>query len=174
MAKKQTSSKADPSAGQPESVWDYPRPPRIEPCARHLKIIHHGIVIADTQQSFRILETSHPPVYYIPQQAIAMQWLQRSPSRSSFCEFKGSATYWSLHLPAELGAADVADVAWSYAAPTGQYLALKDHLAFYASRVDSCFVDDEQVKAQAGDFYGGWITSHVTGPFKGAPGTRGW
>jgi uncharacterized protein (DUF427 family) len=174
MPEKQASPNQVTPAAEPECVWDYPRPPRIEACTRHLEIIHRGIVLADTQQSFRILETSHPPVYYIPQQSIAMQWLQRSPSRSSFCEFKGSATYWSLHLPEELGNTDVADVAWSYASPTGQYLALKDHLAFYASRVESCFVDSEQVKAQAGDFYGGWITSHVIGPFKGPPGTRGW
>lgn len=160
------------SAAKPESVWDYPRPPRLEPSPRHLQIIHRGIVLADSRRALRILETSHPPVYYIPQADIAMQWLQQSPSRSSFCEFKGSALYWSLQLPQPEPRVD--DIAWSYPSPSARYAALRDHLAFYASRVEACFVDGEQVKPQAGDFYGGWITSHVTGPFKGAPGTRGW
>lgn len=157
---------------QPESVWDYPRPPRLEASARHLTISHAGIVIADTSQSLRILETSHPPVYYIPQADIVMKLLQSSPRRSSFCEFKGLATYWSLNLP--LLGKPVEDVAWSYAQPSRQFAALADHLAFYASRVDQCTVDGEPVIPQSGDFYGGWITSHVKGPFKGAPGTLGW
>ncbi len=153
-----------------ESVWDYPRPPRLEQSPRHLKIVHQGLSIADTTRSLRILETSHPPVYYIPQSDIAMQYVKASSRRGSFCEFKGVASYWSLQLPDAL----VADVAWSYARPSPGYSALKDYLAFYASRMDACFVDGEQVVAQPGDFYGGWITSHVKGPFKGAPGTLGW
>lgn len=154
-----------------ESVWDYPRPPRLEATARHLKIVHAGMTIAETSRSLRILETSHPPVYYIPQRDIAMQYLHVSSKRGSYCEFKGTATYWSLHLD---GQAKVNDVAWSYASPTAGYAALKDYLAFYASRVDECIVDGERVVAQPGDFYGGWITSHVKGPFKGALGTLGW
>ena len=154
-----------------ESVWDYPRPPRLEESARRLRVVHAGEVIADTARSLRILETSHPPVYYFAPEDVEMRYLRRSGRRSSFCEFKGFATYWSLAVP---GASVVPDVAWSYAEPAASYGALKDYLAFYASRVDACFVDDEQVQAQAGDFYGGWITSHVKGPFKGAPGTLGW
>ncbi len=134
--------------------------------------MHAGVTIAETERALRILETSHPPVYYIPPQDVAMQWMRRSPRRSSFCEFKGMATYWSLQRDATTQ--PVVDVAWSYEKPTGTFAALRDHLAFYASRVDDCFVDGERVAAQPGDFYGGWITSHVVGPFKGAPGTMGW
>lgn len=153
-----------------ESVWDYPRPPRIELSARHIVIVHVGVPIADTSRAMRLLETSHPPTYYIPQADVAMQLLSPSPRRKSFCEFNGMATYWNL----QIGAEQLEDVAWSYASPTPRYEGLKGHLAFYASRVDACSVDGERVLPQPGDFYGGWITSHVSGPFKGAPGTLGW
>lgn len=159
---------------QPESVWDYPRPPRLEPSARAIRIVHAGLTIAETTRALRILETSHPPVYYLPPADVNLACLRPSNRRSSFCEFKGSAVYWTLDLSAAGVAVEVADVAWSYPRPTGAYAALKDHLAFYASRVDLCTVDGEAVQPQPGDFYGGWITSHVTGPFKGAPGTLGW
>ncbi len=157
---------------QPESVWDYPRPPRLEPSPRHLRIVHTGVLLADTVCSLRILETSHPPVFYIPQADLAMQHLRASSRRGSFCEFKGVASYWSI-VSAD-GEVLAADAAWSYAQPSRAYAALADHLAFYASRVEECTVDGERVTAQPGDFYGGWITSHVTGPFKGPPGTMGW
>ncbi len=164
--------------GEPESVWDYPRPPRLEASARQLRIVHAGVVIAETTHSFRILETSHPPVYYIPQADIRMDLMWESTRRGSFCEFKGVASYWSIEIAASLASTGrpvrVADAAWSYADPSRSYKALADHLAFYASRVDECWVDGERVVAQPGDFYGGWITSHVKGPFKGAPGTLGW
>ena len=161
-------------AEEPESVWDYPRPPRLEPTSRLLRIVHGGVVIAETCRALRILETSHPPVYYLPQADIRMDRLQPSAQRSSFCEFKGSASYWNLIATNGKGKTIVRDVAWSYPNPSRTYLALKDHLAFYASKVDECWVDSEQVVPQPGDFYGGWITSHVRGPFKGAPGTLGW
>ena len=153
-----------------ESVWDYPRPPRVEPSARHIVIVHAGITIADTSRAMRLLETSHPPTYYIPQADLAMHLLSPTPQRRSFCEFKGVANYWNL----QIGDEQLEGVAWSYASPTTRYAGLKDHLAFYASRVDLCTVDGERVLPQPGDFYGGWITSHVSGPFKGAPGTLGW
>ena len=153
-----------------ESVWDYPRPPRMEPTARSLRIVHGGVVLAETTRALRILETSHPPVYYIPQADIAMTYVVPSAKRSSFCEWKGAADYWNIVM----GDAVVRDAAWSYPRPTGSFAALKDCLAFYASRVDECFVDGERVQPQPGDFYGGWITSHVRGPFKGPPGTLGW
>ncbi len=156
---------------QLESVWDYPRPPRLEKSMRCLRIVHAGMVIAETTLSLRVLETSHPPVYYIPQQDIAMQYMQTSSCKGSFCEFKGVATYWSLLVPDQ---PIVTDAAWSYASPSSSYVPLKDHLAFYANRIDECTVDGERVIAQPGDFYGGWITSHVKGPFKGAPGTLSW
>lgn len=163
------------STAEVESVWNYPRPPRLERTARLLRIVHGGAVIAETSNAWRILETSHPPVYYIPQIDIAMQLLARSQRRSSFCEWKGYATYWNIDLRSVLPHSTViADAAWSYPDPTASYATLRDHLAFYASRVDECTVDGERVQAQPGDFYGGWITSHVRGPFKGAPGTLGW
>jgi uncharacterized protein (DUF427 family) len=149
-----------------ESVWDYPRPPLIEPAGARIRILHAGHTLADTTDALRILETSHPPVYYLPSAAIDMRLLHRSPARQSFCEFKGLATYWSL--------ADAPDVAWSYESPSPSYAALAHHLAFYATKVDECRVDDERVIPQAGDFYGGWITGNLRGPFKGAPGTRHW
>jgi uncharacterized protein (DUF427 family) len=153
-----------------ESVWDYPRPPRLEATQSHIRIVHGGCVIVETSRALRILETSHPPVFYIPPADIAMRYLARSESRGSFCEFKGVATYWSVEVPGHASN----DAAWSYAKPSTEYVALRDHLAFYASRVDECTVDGERVQAQPGDFYGGWITSRVTGPFKGPPGTLGW
>jgi len=157
---------------QLESVWDYPRPPRLEATLRELRVVHRGVTVAETRRGMRILETSHPPVYYFPPQDVAMRLLRPSRRRGSFCEFKGVADYWDLvGVPP---APNVADVAWSYADPSKAYVGLRDFLAFYASRVDACFVDGEQVAPQPGDFYGGWITSHVTGPFKGAPGTLGW
>lgn len=151
-----------------ESVWDYPRPPRLEATLRRIRIINAGLVIADTTRALRILETSHPPVYYLPPVDLAMHLLKPSDARGSFCEFKGVAAYWNLSTPL------VQDVAWSYARPTQAYAALEDHLAFYASRVDECWIDEERVVPQQGDFYGGWITSDLRGPFKGPPGTRGW
>jgi uncharacterized protein (DUF427 family) len=159
------------NTGDVESVWDYPRPPRLERSARHLRIVHAGQVLADTTASWRILETSHPPVFYIRPADIAMQFMKRSARRSSFCEWKGSATYWSIEVH---GAKVIADAAWSYEDPPATYRPLQGHLAFYASRVDECTVDGERVLSQPGDFYGGWITSHVRGPFKGPPGTLGW
>jgi uncharacterized protein (DUF427 family) len=165
-----------------ESVWDYPRPPRLEPTSSRICILHHGVLIADTTRALRILETSHPPVFYIPPTDIAMQYLKPSTRRGSFCEFKGIATYWTLDITPALDSlhrisitdAISQDAAWSYAQPSPRYAALRDHLAFYATRVGTCTVDSELVTAQPGDFYGGWITSRVKGPFKGPPGTLGW
>lgn len=157
-----------PGPGQ-ESVWDYPRPPRLERCVARLRVVFAGVTIADTDAGFRVLETSHPPVYYIPQRHIAMQWLRPAAGRS-FCEFKGIASYWTLEIDGRVSE----QAAWSYEQPTPSFAPIAGHLAFYASRVDACFVGEERVAAQQGDFYGGWITSAVVGPFKGAPGTRHW
>ena len=149
-----------------ESVWDYPRPPRLEPTPRRLRVLHNGITLADSTRGLRILETSHPPVYYIPPSDIDLARLTPSRRPGSFCEFKGIASYWNL--------GSIADVAWSYTNPTRPYAAFKDYLAFYATKVDQCFVDQELVTPQPGDFYGGWITPHIRGPFKGSPGTMNW
>jgi uncharacterized protein (DUF427 family) len=158
----------EPAAGQ-ESVWDYPRPPRCEPVSERLRVIFNGQTIADSVAGFRVLETSHPPVYYIPPGDIAPRSLRAAPG-SSFCEFKGNAKYWSLDVDGKV----CANAAWSYPKPSPAFAAIAGHVAFYASRVDACFVGDERVQPQAGDFYGGWITARITGPFKGAPGTQAW
>ena len=150
-----------------ESVWDYPRPPRLERTSRRIRMVQGGVVLADTREALRVLETSHPPVYYVPPMALNMGLLERSRSRQSFCEFKGQAGYWSF-------AGGRQDVAWSYERPSPEFAGLAGCLAFYASRVDECWVDDERVVAQEGDFYGGWITKDLRGPFKGGVGTLGW
>jgi len=158
----------EPASGQ-ESVWDYPRPPRLEPVAARLRVVFGGETIADSSSGFRVLETSHPPVYYLPQADIRMDVMRPAPG-SSWCEFKGEARYWSI----EAGGRRSENAAWSYPTPSPAFAPIAGHLAFYASRVDACFVGDERVQPQDGDFYGGWITSQVVGPFKGGPGTRGW
>jgi uncharacterized protein (DUF427 family) len=152
-----------------ESVWDYPRPPRLERTPKHIRIEFAGVVLADTRAAFRVLETSHPPVYYIPPEDVALQYLVKTPG-SSYCEWKGSAGYYSVVV----GAACLEEVAWFYADPTPAFHAIRDHIAFYAGPMDGCFVDSERVALQPGDFYGGWITWDLVGPFKGGPGTRGW
>ncbi len=165
-----------------ESVWDYPRPPRLEPAARRIRVVQAGIVIADSVNALRVLETSHPPVYYIPPRDLAMQYLSKVPRQSSYCEFKGQATYWTVDVSENVAVSasgqnaptHVEAAAWSYEHPTRSFAALKSHLAFYASRMSECWVDGERVTPQPGDFYGGWITSDLVGPFKGAPGTLGW
>jgi uncharacterized protein (DUF427 family) len=157
-----------------ESVWDYPRPPRLEPAGARIRIVHGGVVVADTMRAMRVLETSHPPVYYIPPRDVAGGVMQPSVRRGSYCEFKGNASYWDVVIPGVTTRGVSRDAAWSYADPTPAFTGLRDHLAFYASRVDQCMVDDEVVIAQPGDFYGGWITKNLRGPFKGPPGTMGW
>ena len=134
-----------------------------------MRIEWNGETIADTTRAWRLLETSHPPTYYIPREDVRDIFLEASPKRS-FCEFKGEARYWNLRV----GDRMVGDAAWSYSAPNSRYSELRDCLAFYASRVDACYVGDERVQAQPGDFYGGWVTSNIVGPFKGGPGTNYW
>jgi len=152
-----------------ESVWDYPRPPRVEPCHRRIRVVHRGVTVADTTRSWRVLETSHPPVYYLPPEVVADGVLSPSPTRT-VCEFKGVASYWDLYV----GGTRTPDAAWSYEHPAPGYPELTGAVAFYPGRVDACFVDDEQVRPQPGEFYGGWLTSDVAGPVKGGPGTAGW
>jgi uncharacterized protein (DUF427 family) len=152
-----------------ESVWDYPRPPRLETCAKRVLVRHGGRLLADGTRSWRILETSHPPVYYLPRDDVTAGVLEPS-ARRSYCEYKGEATYWHLRVGDEL----LRHAAWSYQQPAAQYAAMAGAVAFYASRVDECTVDGERVTPQPGDFYGGWITAEILGPFKGLPGTSGW
>jgi uncharacterized protein (DUF427 family) len=157
-----------PLNGQ-ESVWDYPRPPRLEPVTEQLRVVFNHQTIADTRAGFRVLETSHPPVYYIAPGDIRLDFLRLEPRRS-WCEFKGQASYCSLEVDDRLSAS----AGWSYANPSPAFREIAGFFAFYASRVDECWVGDERVKPQQGDFYGGWITSRVVGPFKGGAGTQAW
>ena len=159
-----------PQAGQ-ESVWDYPRPPRLELVDRHIRIVHAGVVLADTTRAWRVLETSHPPVYYVPPQDVRTRHLACDPEASSFCEWKGRAVYYDLAL---VGSERIPRVAFAYPDPTHAFRPIVGHLAFYAGRLDACTVDGELARPQPGSFYAGWITDDVVGPFKGEPGTLGW
>jgi uncharacterized protein (DUF427 family) len=157
-----------PGPGQ-ESVWQYPRPPRVESSRSRVVVRLGGRVIADTTDSVRVLETSHPPVYYRPRAAFPEGTLVPAPG-SSFCEYKGAAKYLTVTTPD--ATADRA--AWYYPTPSPGYEQLVDRVALYPALMDSCEVDGETVLPQTGGFYGGWITSKVVGPFKGEPGTTGW
>ena len=161
--------KPDPITPGQESVWAYPRPAIIEPCNRRIRVVFRGRTIVDSTRSVRTLETSHPPSYYVPRSDTDLTAL-RPNSRRSLCEWKGEAVYFDLVD----GGETLRSVAWSYPDPTPAFEALRDHLAFYAAPFEACFVDDERVVPQHGHFYGGWITSHVAGPFKGSPGTSFW
>lgn len=153
-----------------ESVWDYPRPPAIVPTTSRVRVVHHGVTVADTTAAMRVLETSQPPAFYIPPADVATGLVVRTATRT-VCEWKGTATYWSLRL---LDGTVVDDVAWSYESPVPAFASIAGWFAFYAQRVDECWVDDEQVAANPGSYYGGWITSKVVGPFKGSAGTSSW
>lgn len=163
-----THKRITPGPGQ-ESVWDYPRPPRLEDSPKHIQVIFNGVIVADTYQAKRVLETSHPPVYYIPPEDIKMAYL-RPTDQATWCEWKGQAAYYTIRV----GEKQVSNAAWFYPRPTTGFESLKNYVAFYPGLMDACFVNGEQVQAQAGDFYGGWITSDIIGPFKGGPGTKGW
>jgi uncharacterized protein (DUF427 family) len=154
--------------GAQESVWDYPRPPALEPDERHVVVMFAGVTIADSTRALRILETSHPPTFYLPLDDTRRDLL-RPAEGASFCEWKGAAAY--MHVV--VGARVARKAGWYYPDPSPPYAALRDHVAFYAGRVDRCTVDGIEVTPQPGGFYGGWITPDVAGPFKGEPGTRG-
>ncbi len=161
----------DPDSVLPgqESVWNYPRPAIAEKTPRHIRIVHKGLVLADTRAAWRTLETSHPPTYYIPQADIAMAHLRSNPARS-LCEWKGQAVYWDV----EIGGGIIAGAGWSYPSPTSDFVGIAGHIAFYAAPFDEVTVDGEPVTPQPGGFYGGWITAREAGPFKGIPGSRFW
>ncbi|MBM7505819.1 DUF427 domain-containing protein [Agromyces aurantiacus] len=159
----------DPVAPGQESVWDYPRPPRLEHVDVRVTVDLGGERIVDTRDVVRVLETSHPPVYYLPFAAFAEGSLTPT-SGSSFCEFKGAAGYLSVHG----GGRTAERAAWYYPDPSPGFEDLSGRVALYAGPMDACTVDGERVVPQPGSFYGGWITSRVAGPFKGAPGTMGW
>lgn len=159
----------DPIGPGQESVWAYPPPAIAALSGRHVRIEHRGQFVADTRAAVRTLETSHPPSWYLPPNAIAPGLLLPS-NRRSFCEWKGQAAYWHL----DIGGVLLRDVAWSYLDRTPAFAILRDHFAFYAAPLDRCSVDGEAVRPQPGGFCGGWITADLAGPFKGVPGNMGW
>jgi uncharacterized protein (DUF427 family) len=152
-----------------ESVWSYPRPPRVEASARRVRVVFEGVVVAASVHALRVLETSHPPVYYVPPGDVQLRYLQPN-EHHTVCEFKGRADYYDLVHDGRVSR----DAAWSYTHPAKGYESLAGYLAFYPARVNACFVDEERVEPQPGDFYGGWVTAEIVGPLKGGPGTAGW
>ncbi|MBD2840798.1 DUF427 domain-containing protein [Erythrobacter rubeus] len=159
----------DPVGPGQESVWDYPRPAIAGPTTRRIQIIHRDIMLVDSSNAWRTLETSHPPTYYVPQSDVAMEYLSPN-SRRSICEWKGQANYWNVTI----GDERIEAAAWSYPDPTPSFAGIRDHLAFYPDPFDKCLVDGEVITPQAGQFYGGWISQYEAGPFKGGPGSRFW
>lgn len=152
-----------------ESVWDYPRPPILDPTDRLVEVVFADVRVAKSSRTIRILETSHPPVHAIPPTDVRTELLEMAPD-SSACEWKGVATYWTITVDGRRSE----HVAWSYPRPRSGFEAIADHLCFYAGRVDRCMVEGVVVEPQPGGFYGGWITPDIAGPFKGEPGTLGW
>lgn len=156
-----------PGAGR-ESVWDYPRPPRLEHDARRIEVRSGGRVLADSRRTYRVLETASPPTFYIPPEDVVVELLRPRPG-GSVCEWKGTAIYWALQ--ADNVAAEA--IAWSYPDPMPGFAAIAGYFSFYPGRVES-YVDGERVLPQPGGFYGGWVTGEIVGPFKGEPGTGHW
>jgi uncharacterized protein (DUF427 family) len=161
-------ARIEPDAGQ-ESVWDYPRPPRVEDVPERLRVLVGAVVLADTSRGRRVLETAGAPVYYFPPADVRLDLLSASPT-VTVCEWKGRATYHALRLDGRT----IDDVAWSYPAPSPGFEQIAGYLAFYAGKVDEAWVGEERATPQPGGFYGGWVTSRIVGPFKGEPGTLGW
>lgn len=157
-----------PKKGQ-ESVWDYPRPPRLESFKKTIEIYFNGELIANTNHAYRVLETSHPPVYYLPIKDVRDDFLLPSGSMTH-CEWKGIGSYYHLQVKDKF----MKDAAWFYTKPKEEFKPLKNYLAFYAHKMDSCYINGELVVPQPGEFYGGWITSEIVGPFKGVDGSWGW
>jgi uncharacterized protein (DUF427 family) len=153
-----------------ERVWDYPRPPAVVPCSRRVRIELADHALADSSRALRVLETSHPPTIYIPPADVQQDLLAASDARSTWCEFKGAAQYWDAIVDGRRFIA----LGWSYPNPASGYEALRNHIAFYPGRVDAAWLEEERIKAQDSDFYGGWITADLVGPFKGPLGTLAW
>ena len=156
---------AIPGPGQ-ESVWDFPRPPALAADGRRVEVYSSGKLIASSSRTYRVLETAHPPSFYIPPAVVKWAMLAAAPG-SSICEWKGRAQYWTLSADPQ-GA-----VGWSYPNPTPAFAPIRDYVSFYPALVD-CYVDGERVAAQPGRFYGGWVTGDIVGPFKGDPETGHW
>ncbi|MCG8588308.1 MAG: DUF427 domain-containing protein [Proteobacteria bacterium] len=167
-ARERPASVVAPGPGQ-ESVWDYPRPPRLERSSKRVRVEWAGLAIADTQRAWRVCETASPPTYYLPLADVRRECLAPR-SEESLCEWKGIARYWDLVHAGRVSS----QAAWTVPEPFEEFAVLRDHVAFYPGRVDACWLDEQGVTAQPGFFYGGWVTPDVTGPFKGEPGTEAW
>lgn len=152
-----------------ESVWDYPRPPRVEDTPRHIEVVFNGVTIVDSTRAKRVLETSHPPTYYLPPEDVRMEYFLPT-SRRTVCEWKGQAVYYDIVV----GERKAGNAAWSYPEPTRPFESIRGYVAIYPHEMDVCLVDGERAEPQPGGFYGGWITSDIVGPFKGGPGSLGW
>jgi uncharacterized protein (DUF427 family) len=161
-------ARVPPGPGQ-ESVWDYPRPPRVEPCRRRVRAVFAGVAAADSTRALRVLETAGPPTIYVPMGDVLAGHL-RPAAGTSWCEWKGQAAYFDVVV----GGRVAEQAAWTYPNPTPAFAELAGHVAFYAGRMDACYLDEELVTPQPGPFYGGWITSDIVGPFKGDQGTLDW
>lgn len=161
--------RVEPGPGQ-ESVWDYPRPPLLERSAKHVEIRSDDVLLAGTSDAYRVLETSHPPTWYLPADSFAPGVLVPAGGRGSVCEWKGAAVYWDVVLPD--GGVLPAE-GWSYPRPTSAFVPITSYVTVYARTLE-CFVDGERVRPQPGGFYGGWVTDEIVGPFKGGPGSMGW
>ncbi|MCI0442124.1 DUF427 domain-containing protein [bacterium] len=155
---------ADQKATKQESVWDYPRPPKVETTTKKVQVVFNDTVIAETTHAVRVLQTGHPPVYYIPREDVQMKYLNAT-SKNSTCEFKGTSYYYDV----KVGSKSVTAAVWSYPEPTKGYEAIKDYLAFYPRMMDACYVDGERVTPEPGEYFGGWVTSDIVGPFEGQP-----
>lgn len=156
----------EPKEGQ-RSVWDFPRPPIIEKASKPIVINYQGNTITNSQDSLTVLETASPSTYYIPRGDIDMSALIKIPNKTSICEWKGNAIYFALKSWVDK------PVAWSYPNPFPEFSELEDYIAFYPQHLE-CYVDGNRVKAQASEFYAGWITPELTVPFKGEKGTEHW
>ena len=157
---------AIPGPGQ-ESVWDYPRPPALVPDGRLVEVYNADELVVSSSSTYRVLETAHPPSFYMPPQDVNWELLRSAPG-SSVCEWKGAAKYWSLLSYPKSGV-----VGWSYPDPTSAFKRIRDYVSFYPVAL-ACYVSGERARAQAGKFYGGWVTGEIVGPFKGEPGTGHW
>lgn len=161
-----------PGPGQ-ESVWDHPRPPRVEPSGRHVVVRHRDRVVADSRRALRVLETSQAPAWYVPADDVDLDLVRPTTARS-FCEWKGLATYADVVVPAAGGPVVAAGAAWTYPDPVEAYAELAGHWSFHPQHLDACLVDGERARPMDGLVYGGWVTSEVVGPVKGGPGTAHW
>lgn len=168
LARERPAEVLAPRPGQ-ESVWDYPRPPRVESETRAVRVVLGGIEVATTRRALRVLETSSPPTIYVPPADVRREFFTPTDERT-LCEWKGLATYWSAEILGQF----FAQVAWTYEDPSASYEVLRDSFAFFPGRVDACWLGDERVRPQPGTYYGGWVTREIVGPFKGVPGSERW